>query len=113
MIGGINPYNFSWELQPYESFQTPEILLTYSDQGLNGMSQVTHHLLRERVARGRFQYQERPILVNNWEATYFDFTSKKIEAIVDEANELAIEMFVLDDGWFGKRDSDQSSRRLV
>lgn len=109
VIGGINPYNFSWELQPYESFQTPEILLTYSDQGLNGMSQVTHHLLRERVARGRFQYQERPILVNNWEATYFDFTSKKIEAIVDEANELAIEMFVLDDGWFGKRDSDQSS----
>jgi alpha-galactosidase len=109
LVGGINAYNFSWELQPSDHFQTPEVILTYSDQGLNGMSQVTHQLLQERVARGTHQYQQRPILVNNWEATYFDFSSKKIEAIVDEAKTLGIEMFVLDDGWFGKRDSDQSS----
>ncbi|MFB8505876.1 alpha-galactosidase [Enterococcus durans] len=109
VIGGINPYNFHWLLAANQSFQTPEILLSYSDQGLNQMSQVTHQLLQERVARGKHQYQQRPILVNNWEATYFDFTSKKLEAIIDEAKELGLEMFVLDDGWFGKRDADNSS----
>lgn len=109
VLAGINPYNFSWELSSNEAFQTPEVILTYSDQGLNGMSGSLHHLLRERVARGEHQLKERPILVNNWEATYFDFDSKKIEQIVDEAAELGIEMFVLDDGWFGHRDSDNSS----
>ncbi|MEO1772168.1 alpha-galactosidase [Candidatus Enterococcus ferrettii] len=109
IIAGINPYNFSWELKPKEEFQTPEVLIVYSDRGLNKMSDTYHHLLRERVARGHHQYQERPILVNNWEATYFDFTSQKVEEIVDEASDLGIEMFVLDDGWFGKRSSDNSS----
>lgn len=109
VLAGINAYNFSWELSSNEAFQTPEVILTYSDQGLNGMSGNLHHLLRERVARGEHQLKERPILVNNWEATYFDFDSKKIEQIVDEAAELGIEMFVLDDGWFGHRDSDNSS----
>ncbi|MCB5953078.1 alpha-galactosidase [Enterococcus sp. BWT-B8] len=109
IVGGINSHLFSWKLASGKSFQTPEMILSYSAHGLNKMSQVNHHLLRERVARGRFQYKERPILVNNWEATYFDFTSEKLHAIVDEAKELGIEMFVLDDGWFGKRDSDNSS----
>ncbi|MGG5318881.1 alpha-galactosidase [Enterococcus sp. AZ072] len=109
IIAGINPYNFSWELKPKQEFQTPEVLIVYSDRGLNKMSDTYHHLLRERVARGHHQYQERPILVNNWEATYFDFTSQKVEEIVDEASDLGIEMFVLDDGWFGKRSSDNSS----
>ncbi len=109
IVAGINAYNFSWELKPAEEFQTPEVLLVYSDKGLNKMSDTYHHLLRERVARGQHQFQERPILVNNWEATYFDFTSKKVEEIVDEAADLGIEMFVLDDGWFGKRSSDNSS----
>ncbi|WP_313631204.1 alpha-galactosidase [Enterococcus devriesei] len=109
ILVGINEYNFSWELAAGEAFQTPEVLLTYSDTGLNQMSSTFHHLLRERVARGEHQFKERPILVNNWEATYFDFTSEKIEKIVDEAADLGIEMFVLDDGWFGHRDSDNSS----
>ncbi len=109
VIGGINPYNFQWLLKANRSFQSPEVVLSYSNQGLTPMSQATHHLLQERLARGNHQYQQRPILVNNWEATYFDFTSKKLEAIIDEAKKLGIEMFVLDDGWFGKRDADNSS----
>ncbi|MGM0215722.1 alpha-galactosidase [Enterococcus sp. AZ109] len=109
VLVGINPYNFSWELTDGEDFQTPEVLMVYSNQGLNQMSDTYHRLLRERVARGEHRDRERPILVNNWEATYFDFTSKKIERIVDEAADLGIEMFVLDDGWFGARTSDDSS----
>lgn len=109
VVGGINSHCFSWELNANQSFQTPEMILSYSSQGLNKMSQIHHELLRERIARGRHQFAERPILVNNWEATYFDFNSEKIKAIVDEAKELGIEMFVLDDGWFGKRDADNSS----
>lgn len=109
VIGGINSYQFSWELVSGEVFQTPEMILSYSSQGLNKMSQIHHDLLRECVARGSYQYEERPILINNWEATYFDFTSQKIKALVDEAKTLGIELFVLDDGWFGKRDSDDSS----
>ena len=109
VVGGINSHRFSWELNAGQSFQTPEMILSYSSQGLNKMSQIHHELLRERIARGRHQFAERPILVNNWEATYFDFNSEKIKAIIDEAKELGIEMFVLDDGWFGKRDADNSS----
>ncbi len=109
VVGGINSHCFSWELNANQSFQTPEMILSYSSQGLNKMSQIHHELLRERIARGRHQFAERPILVNNWEATYFDFNSEKIKAIIDEAKELGIEMFVLDDGWFGKRDADNSS----
>nr|WP_311801069.1 glycoside hydrolase family 2 TIM barrel-domain containing protein [Enterococcus lactis] len=86
-----------------QSFQTPEMILSYSSQGLNKMSQIHHELLRERIARGRHQFAERPILVNNWEATYFDFNSEKIKAIIDEAKELGIEMFVLEEGLKGKQ----------
>ncbi|MGO3790467.1 MAG: alpha-galactosidase [Enterococcus gilvus] len=109
LVIGINEEAFSWELQPDAEFQTPEVLIVYSESGLNEMSNTFHHILRERVARGKFQYQERPILVNNWEATYFDFDEEKLKPIVDEAAELGIEMFVLDDGWFGQRDDDNSS----
>ncbi|SOB49093.1 Alpha-galactosidase 1 [Dellaglioa algida] len=109
LIAGINDYNFTWKLKSKENFQTPEVLLAYSDSGLNKMSNTFHDLLRERVARGEHQFSERPILVNNWEATYFDFSDEKIEAIVDEAANLGIEMFVLDDGWFGHRNNDDSS----
>lgn len=106
---GINDFNFNWELRPTDSFQTPEVLMVYSDQGINKMSQAFHSLIHERVIRSKYKNQVRPILVNNWEATYFDFDEKKLQPIVDDAKEMGIEMFVLDDGWFGHRDDDNSS----
>ena len=106
---GINEYNFSWKLTPGASFQTPEVLLVYSNAGLNGMSQTYHSVILDRVIRSKFKRSPRPILVNNWEATYFDFNEDKLKPIVDEAKKLGIEMFVLDDGWFGHRDDDNSS----
>lgn len=106
---GINPFDFSWCLEQGESFQAPEAILIYADNGIGGMSRKFHKLLRERVARGQYREQARPILVNNWEATYFDFNEQKIEEIADEASKLGIELFVLDDGWFGHRNDDKSS----
>lgn len=106
---GINPFEFNWKLAPGETFQTPEAVLVYSSEGLGGMSRTFHRLYRTRLCRGQFRDQERPILVNNWEATYFDFNADKIEAIAKAGSELGIELFVLDDGWFGHRDSDNSS----
>lgn len=106
---GINPFDFTWLLEPGESFQTPEVVMVYSDKGLNGMSQTFHQLYRTRLARGVYRERERPILINNWEATYFDFNEEKILHLAKTASELGIELFVLDDGWFGKRDNDRSS----
>ncbi len=106
---GINPFDFSWLLKPGESFRTPEAVMVYSDEGLNGMSKTFHRLYRTRLARGKYRDAERPILVNNWEATYFDFDDEKLLEIAEEAKDLGIELFVLDDGWFGKRNSDNSS----
>ncbi|MFZ2694882.1 MAG: alpha-galactosidase [Lactococcus raffinolactis] len=108
VMAGINPFGFEWALESDASFQSPEALLVYSDQGLNGMSQTFHDLLQNRLARGQYRQAERPILINNWEATYFDFDTDKIKKIVDSAADLGIELFVLDDGWFGKRDDDTS-----
>ena len=108
IMAGINPFGFEWELGSNACFQSPEALLVYSDQGINGMSQTFHDLLQTRLARGRYRQAERPILINNWEATYFDFDADKIKSIVDSAADLGIELFVLDDGWFGKRDEDIS-----
>lgn len=109
ILAGINDDQFDWELQPKAHFQTPEVLLTFSAAGLNGLSGTLHALLRERVARSKFKNRPRPILVNNWEATFFDFNEAKLQEIVDDAKELGMEMFVLDDGWFGHRDNDDSS----
>ncbi|EOS56624.1 alpha-galactosidase [Paenibacillus barengoltzii] len=106
---GINPFDFTWKLEPGDSFQTPEAVLVYSAEGLGGMSRTYHRLYRTRLCRGQFRDQERPILVNNWEATYFDFNADKIEAIAKAGSELGIELFVLDDGWFGRRDRDNNS----
>ena len=106
---GINEYNFDWRLAAGDSFQTPEVAMVYSTTGLNGMSQTYHDLLRDRVARSRYKHDLRPILINNWEATYFDFDADKIQSILDAAAPLGIEMFVLDDGWFGHRNDDNSS----
>ncbi|WP_040952232.1 alpha-galactosidase [Gorillibacterium massiliense] len=106
---GINPFDFTWLLNPGESFQTPEAVLVYSPEGLGGMSRTYHKLYRTRLCRGTYRDKERPVLINNWEATYFNFTADKIEAIAKVGTELGIELFVLDDGWFGHRDSDNSS----
>ncbi|MBO1512439.1 alpha-galactosidase [Metabacillus bambusae] len=109
VLMGINPFQFKWKLNPNETFQTPECVMVYSDQGLNGMSQTYHELYRERLVRGYWRDKVRPILINNWEATYFDFNEEKILEIASTANNLGIELFVLDDGWFGERHDDTSS----
>ncbi|KKI92501.1 alpha-galactosidase [Bacillus sp. SA1-12] len=106
---GINPFDFNWILEPGEAFQCPEAVMVYSHEGLGGMSRTFHDLYRSRLCRGEFRDKERPILINNWEATYFDFNAEKIEEIARAGKELGIELFVLDDGWFGKRDDDTSS----
>lgn len=106
---GINPFEFKWILEEGESFQTPEVIMVYSDQGLNGMSHIFHDLYRNRLTRGIYRNQSRPILINNWEATYTDFNEDKILKLVRSAKNLGIELFVLDDGWFGKRDDDTTS----
>ncbi|MCM3693566.1 alpha-galactosidase [Neobacillus niacini] len=106
---GINPFDFSWKLDAGESFQAPEVVMVYSSEGLGDMSRTYHELYRTRLVRGTYRDKERPILVNNWEATYFDFNEDKILEIAKAGNELGIELFVLDDGWFGKRDDDRSS----
>lgn len=109
VLMGIHPSGFQWELLRGEEFQTPEVVMVYSDQGMNYMSQIYHKLYRTRLARGVWRDQTRPILINNWEATYFDFDEEKILAIAKRAREIGVELFVLDDGWFGHRDDSTSS----
>lgn len=106
---GLNSFDFAWLLEPGESFQTPEAVLVYSGEGIGGMSRTYHRLYRNRLCRGKYRDEERPILVNNWEATYFDFDADKLVSIAEEGSKLGIELFVLDDGWFGMRDADNSS----
>lgn len=100
---GIDPFQFSWCLKPNETFQTPEAILAYTSEGLNQLSHTFQKLYTTRLARGYWRDKERPILINNWEATYFDFTEEKLLSIAKKAKELGIELFVLDDGWFGER----------
>ncbi|QMV44193.1 alpha-galactosidase [Cohnella cholangitidis] len=106
---GINPFDFEWLLEAGEEFQTPELVMVYSCEGLGEMSRTYHRLYRSRLCRGAHRDRTRPVLVNNWEATYFQFNADKIENIAKVGQELGIELFVLDDGWFGHRDNDDSS----
>ncbi len=106
---GINPFDFSWKLESGESFQTPECVMVYSAEGFGKMSRTYHEFVRERVCRGTYRDLRRPVLLNNWEATYFDFNEDKIVAIAEKAKEMGVELMVLDDGWFGKRDDDRTS----
>ncbi len=108
VLMGINPTWFSWELKSGDSFQTPEAVMVYSDEGLNGMSRSFHRLYRARLVRGPWRDRPRPILINNWEATEFDISEEHILKIAGKARECGIEMFVLDDGWFGARRSDRA-----
>ena len=109
VLMGIHPNGFKWTLGKGESFQTPEMVMVYSEAGLNGMSQTFHKLYRTRLARGTWRDKVRPILINSWEAFYFDFDAPKLLELADAAADLGMELFVLDDGWFGKRDDSTSS----
>lgn len=109
ILMGILPSTFQWELLPKATFHTPEAILTYSDTGLNQMSQNFHSLFRKHLSRGKFRDQERPVLLNTWEASYFNFTQDSILSLARAAQPLGIEMLVLDDGWFGHRNDDRSS----
>lgn len=106
VLMGIHPDTFYWELKQGESFQTPEVVMVYSNQGINKMSQIYHELYRSRLVRGVWRDRERPIVCNNWEATEFDFDENEILNIAKEAAQVGVELFVLDDGWFGKRNND-------
>jgi alpha-galactosidase len=109
LMAGINPQGFRWKLENDDTFQTPEAVLVYSNDGLGEMSRVFHKLYRTRLARGFWRDRQRPILVNNWEATYFNFDENKLISIATKAKELGLDMFVLDDGWFGHRNNARSS----
>jgi alpha-galactosidase len=106
---GINPEGFAWVLEPGAELVSPEAILGYSASGLGDLSAAFHDLLRERMARGTWRDKPRPIVINNWEATYYDFDEARLVAIAASARELGIELFVLDDGWFGHRDDDTTS----
>lgn len=106
---GISPFEFSWDLSENQSFSTPEAVMIYAENGLNQMTQRYHHFYTECLVSKNFAKKNRPILMNNWEATYFDFDKEKIIKLAKEGANLGMELFVLDDGWFGHRDGDQSS----
>lgn len=108
LICGIHPDNFDWKLEPQEAFYAPEVMMAYSKEGLGAVSRIFHRTIRENICRGEWKLKRRPILINNWEGTYFDFTGDKLVSIAQDAAELGVELFVMDDGWFGKRDDDNS-----
>ena len=106
MTMGIHPEGVKWKLMPGGEFQAPEVVMVYSDEGLGKMSRTLHDFYRNHLIRGTYKDKKRPILINNWEATYFDFNTEKLIAIAKQASELGIEMLVMDDGWFGNRFDD-------
>lgn len=107
LMMGINPFGFQWKLESGDNFATPEAIMVYSKEGLNGMSLQFHRLYRKRLARGYWRDKERPVLINNWEATQFDYVEEDLIKFAKKAKECGIELFVLDDGWFGKRNDDK------
>lgn len=109
MYLGLGDENFRWRLEAGKSFTAPEVVMVHTDEGLGEMSRIFHRLYRTRLIRGAYKEKERPILINNWEATYFDFDENKIVSLAKEASKLGIELLVLDDGWFGQRNDDTSS----
>lgn len=106
---GIDPQNFCWELKPDDSFQTPEVIFCFSPFGLDKLSNNIHRFQMQHLVRGKYKKERCPILINNWEATYFDFDEKKLLELAQTAKDIGIEMLVLDDGWFGQRDDDTTS----
>ena len=106
VVMGIHPYHFAWTLEKGDTFETPEVIMSYSAEGFGKLSRIYHDAYRNNLIRSKYVEQPRPILVNNWEATYFDFDADKLYHIAEEARNIGLDMFVLDDGWFGKRDND-------
>ena len=109
VLTGINPQTFTWKLEGGSKFTTPQAVMTYSHEGLNGMTQQMHQFVQNCICRGYWSHKERPILINNWEATGFKFDEKKILDLADCAKDVGLELLVLDDGWFGKRNDDTTS----
>lgn len=106
VMSGINPHCFLWKLKGGDRFVTPQAVMTYSTEGINGVSENMHSFVNEHIVRGEHKNADRPIVINNWEATFFNFNSRKIHSLARRAKKLGVEMFVLDDGWFGKRNTD-------
>lgn len=109
LVAGINPQSFSWRLLPGEAFQAPEAVAAFSHQGFNGMSQCMHRFVREHIVRGSWKRKVRPVLLNSWEAAYFNINEKRLLNLARAGKEAGIELFVMDDGWFGERTDDTSS----
>ncbi|MBR3525397.1 MAG: alpha-galactosidase [Lachnospiraceae bacterium] len=109
ILSGIQPQGFSWRLRPGTSFQTPEAILCCSNEGFGGMSRKMHDFVRAHIIRGVWQYKERPVLLNSWEAAYFDISESKLYRLARVAKSVGIELFVMDDGWFGERNDDTTS----
>ncbi len=109
IVSGINPQHFCFTLEKEEVFETPEAVMTYSCKGFNGMSRHMHKFVQNHVVRGEWAKKERPVLLNSWEAAYFEINERKLLKLASEAAKVGIELFVMDDGWFGERDNDTRS----
>ncbi len=108
VMGGINPHCFLWTLKKGESFTAPQAVMSYSKDGTNALANNMHDFVNEHIIPEKFRYSERPVVLNNWEATNFNFNRRKILALARKAKKLGVEMFVLDDGWFGERNNDKA-----
>ncbi len=109
VIAGINPTDFCWHLEPGETFESPEAVMVFTDRGIGEMSRIFHRFYNHNLIRGRYKTERRPLLINSWEAAYFDFDADKLVDFAAAAKDLGIEMLVMDDGWFGCRNNDRSS----
>ena len=109
VVSGINPQSFCFLLEPQEEFEAPEAVMTFSGNGFNGMSQNMHDFVRNCIVRGEWKEKERPVLLNSWEAAYFNFNESRLLRLAKEAKNVGIELFVMDDGWFGERNDDSHS----
>ena len=107
VVAGINPENFNFEIEPGNTFECPEVAMVYSNSGFANMTNSFHKAIRNNLCRGKFKNAQRPVLINNWEGTYFDFNADKLVSMAHEAKKMGVELFVMDDGWFGKRDNDR------
>ena len=109
VLMGINPETFSWVLDPQEEFYSPEAVMVYTNEGLGEMSRIFHRLYSNNLVRGEWKNKKRPLLINNWEGTGMDFDTDKLVSFAHHAKNMGFEMLVMDDGWFGHRDADNSS----